>query len=154
MLHSLVSTRTVKGCCLFFLACLLRIASSAQVPYNDAAPNGYTKKALVAEQVGLTQVAITYHRPKVNGREGKIWGQTVHKGFVDQGFGARKPAPWRAGANENTIIEFDNDVKIEGQHLAKGKYGFFVAYDSLESTLVFSKKSDSWGSFFYDEKDD
>lgn len=126
----------------------------AQVPYNSALPNGYTKKAAVSEQVGLTQVSITYHRPSVNGREGKIWGQTVHKGFADQGFGNRNPAPWRAGANENTIIEFDNDVKIEGQPLPKGKYGFFIAYDPLESTIIFSKKSDAWGSFFYDEKED
>jgi hypothetical protein len=108
---------------------------------------------MVAEQVGLTNVSITYHRPRLNGREGKIWGQTVHKGFIDQGFGNRTQ-PWRAGANETTVIEFDNDVKIEGQTLTKGKYGFFIAYDSLESTLIFSRKWDAWGSFFYDEKDD
>lgn len=136
------------------IAICLVLPSFAQVPFNSAAPNGYTKKAMVAEQVGLTEVSISYGRPKLNGREGKIWGQVIHKGFVDQGFGSRKPAPWRAGANENTVIEFDHDVKVEGQPLAKGKYGFFIAYDSLESTVIFSKKNDSWGSFFYDEKDD
>src|SRR4028119_946152 len=140
---------------LFLLAIiLLAIPSFAQVPYNSAVPNGYTKKAVVAEQVGLTQVTITYHRPAVKGREGKIWGETVHKGFVDQGFGNAKPAPGRAGANENTVIEFDNDVKVEGQTLAKGRYGLFIAYDPLESTVIFSKRSDAWGSFFYDEKED
>ena len=85
-------------------------------------------------------ITITYHRPAVRGREGKIWGETVHKGFIDQGFGTRRPAPWRAGANENTIIEFDNDVKVEGQTLPRGKYGFFIAYDPLESTVIFSKR--------------
>jgi tetratricopeptide (TPR) repeat protein len=140
----------------FLLAIILfaAAASFAQVPYNSAVPNGYTKKAIVSEQVGLTQVTITYHRPAVKGREGKIWGTVVHKGFVDQGFGNGKPAPWRAGANENTVIEFDNDVKIEGQTLPKGKYGLFIAYDSLESTVIFSKRTDAWGSFFYDEKED
>ena len=128
--------------------------SSAQVPYNSAVPNGYTKKAVVSEQVGLTQVTITYHRPAVRGREGKIWGEVVHKGFTDQGFGNGKPAPWRAGANENTVIEFDNDVKVEGQNLPKGRYGFFIAYDPSESTIIFSRRSDAWGSFFYDEKED
>src|SRR4051812_38891885 len=98
------------------------VAVSAQVPYNSAVPNGYTRKAAVSEQVGLTQVTITYHRPEVKGREGKIWGVLVPKGFVDQGFGNGKPTPWRAGANENTVIEFDNDVKIEGQNLPKGRY--------------------------------
>jgi hypothetical protein len=133
---------------------LFAVPLSAQVPYNSAVPNGYTKKAVVSEQVGLTQVTITYHRPAVKGREGKIWGETVHKGFVDQGFGNGKPAPWRAGANENTVIEFDNDVKIEGQTLPKGRYGFFIAYNPAESTIIFSKRFDGWGSFFYDEKED
>lgn len=128
--------------------------SFAQVPYNSAAPNGYTKKAVVSEQVGLTHVTITYHRPAVKGREGKVWGELVHKGFIDQGFGNRKLTPWRAGANENTTIEFDNDVKVEGHALPKGKYGLFIAYDPTESTIIFSKRSDAWGSFFYDEKED
>jgi len=140
---------------LFLFAVLfLWVPSFAQVPYNSAAPNGYTKKAFVSEHVGLTQVSIIYHRPAVKGREGKIWGGIVHKGFIDQGFGNGKPTPWRAGANENTIIDFDNDMKIEGKTLPKGKYGFFIAYDPLECTLIFSKRSDAWGSFFYDEKDD
>lgn len=140
---------------LFFLAIILfAVPSFAQVPYNSAVPNGYTKKAIVSEQVGLTQVTITYHRPAVRGREGKVWGGIVPKGFVDQGFGNGNPAPWRAGANENTVIEFDKDVKIEGQTLPKGKYGLFIAYDPLESTIIFSKRSDSWGSFYYDEKED
>jgi tetratricopeptide (TPR) repeat protein len=140
---------------LFFLAIFIFVSQSfAQVPYNSALPNGYTKKAVVSEQIGLIQVAITYHRPAVNGREGKIWGGLVHKGFIKQGFGPDNPAPWRAGANENTIIEFENDVKIEGQNLAKGKYGLFIAYDAAESIIIFSRKTDAWGSFFYDEKDD
>ncbi len=144
----------MKRLVLLFAGILFAVSMSAQVPYNSAVPNGYTKKASVSEQVGLTQVSITYHRPAVNGREGKVWGQMVHKGFVDQGFGSRNPAPWRAGANENTTIEFDSDVKVEGQVLPKGKYGLFIAYDPSESTVIFSKKSDAWGSFFYNEKDD
>src|SRR5215210_4865370 len=74
--------------------------------------------------------------------------------FVDQGFGNSKASPWRAGANENTTIEFSSDVKIEGQPLKAGKYGFFVAYDANEPTLIFSKNTTSWGSFFYNEKED
>jgi len=140
---------------LFLLAIILfTVSSFAQVPYNSAVPNGYTRKAVVSEQVGLTQVTITYHRPAVKGREGKVWGELVPKGFADQGFGNGKPAPWRAGANENTVIEFDTDVKIEGQVLPKGRYGFFIAYDPSESIIIFSKRSDSWGSFYYDEKED
>lgn len=133
---------------------LVAALSHAQQPYNAAAPNGYTKKAAVSEQVGLTNIVITYHRPAVNGREGKIWGQLIHKGFADQGFGNRLPAPWRAGANENTVIEFDQDATVNGQNLPKGRYGLFLAYDPEECTIIFSKRTDAWGSFFYNEKED
>jgi hypothetical protein len=51
-------------------------------------------------------------------------------------------------------MEFSTDVKIEGQPLAAGKYAFFVAYDPNECTLIFSKNNTSWGSFFYNEKED
>jgi tetratricopeptide (TPR) repeat protein len=129
------------------------ITASAQVT-TTRLPSGNNKKAVVAERVGLTDVTIHYSRPAVNGREGKIWGQVVYKGFADQGFGSSKAAPWRAGANENTIIEFSNDVVIEGQPLKKGRYGLFVAYDSLESSVIFSNTYSAWGNYFYDDKED
>jgi tetratricopeptide (TPR) repeat protein len=117
-------------------------------------PNGGNKKASVTERVGITDITIRFDRPGVKGREGKIWGQLIPVGYTDQGFGSSKAAPWRAGANENTTIEFSDDVKIEGKPLAAGKYGFFVAYDPNECTLIFSKNNSSWGSFFYDERED
>ncbi|MFL5772675.1 MAG: DUF2911 domain-containing protein [Flavisolibacter sp.] len=117
-------------------------------------PDGGNKKAWVGERVGLTDITIQYNRPGVKGREGKIWGQLVPAGFNDLGFGTSKAAPWRAGANENTTIEFSTDVKIEGQLLKAGRYAFFVAYDASEPTLIFSTNSTSWGSFFYDPKED
>ncbi len=117
-------------------------------------PNGGNKKATVEERIGLTDVTIHYDRPGVKGREGKIWGTLVPFGFTDLGFGTSKAAPWRAGANENTTIEFSTDVKVEGKNLAAGKYGFFIAVGKEGSILIFSKNSTSWGSFFYDDKED
>lgn len=118
-------------------------------------PNGNNKKAMVAEQIGITNVEIHYDRPGVKGREGKIYGTpVVHTGYIDQGFGSSKAAPWRAGANENSTIEFSTDVKIEGKDLPAGKYAFFIAYDPNACTLIFSRNSSSWGSFFYDDKED
>ncbi|HEY2583373.1 MAG TPA: DUF2911 domain-containing protein [Mucilaginibacter sp.] len=119
-----------------------------------ALPSGGNKRASVSEQVGLTDVTIVYNRPHVNHREGHIWGELIPAGYVDQGFGPSKAAPWRAGSNENTTIQFSTDVKIEGQPLAAGKYGFFVAYDPNECTLIFSKNSTSWGSFYYNPAED
>ncbi|MEI9957380.1 MAG: DUF2911 domain-containing protein [Ferruginibacter sp.] len=92
--------------------------------------------------------------PGVKGREGEIWNGLVHVGFEDLGFGTSKAAPWRAGANENTTFTFSTDVMIEGKPLAKGTYGFFIAMGKDDATLIFSSNSTSWGSFFYDDKED
>src|SRR5688572_2531152 len=138
---------------LLFSLLLIAVCCFAQIPLT-VAPSGGNKKASVSERIGLTDVAIHYDRPGVKGREGKIWGQLVHVGFIDQQFGSSKSAPWRAGANENTTIEFSNAVKIEGQTLPAGKYGFFIAYEPANCTLIFSKNAGSWGSYFYDEKED
>ncbi len=134
------------------LICLPILAFS-QV-YLTSTPSGGNKKATVSERVGITDVTIHYDRPAVKGREGKIWGQLVHTGFADPGFGSSKSSPWRAGANENTTIEFTNDVKIEGQPLPAGKYGFFIAYDPSACTLIFSKNASSWGAYYYNEHED
>ncbi len=117
-------------------------------------PDGGNKKASVSERIGITDVTIHYDRPAVKGIEGKIWGELVPKGFTDQGFGTSKAAPWRAGANENTTFHFSTDVMVEGQPLRAGTYGFFVAMGDGDATLIFSNNYKSWGSFFYDPKED
>ncbi|GAB3162728.1 hypothetical protein GCM10027291_00960 [Telluribacter humicola] len=117
-------------------------------------PADGNKKASVSEDIGITTVKVNYSRPAVNGREGKIWGQVVQYGFVDLHYGTSKAAPWRAGANENTTIEFSTRVMIEGKPLEAGKYGFFIAMGEEKATLVFSKFNTAWGSFYYDPKDD
>jgi hypothetical protein len=118
------------------------------------APDGGNKKASVNEIIGITNVTIHYDRPGVKGREGKIWGGLVPYGFTDQGFGTSRAAPWRAGATENTTISFSTDVEIEGKPLAAGVYGLSLAMKEDEATVIFSNNSTSWGSFFYDPKED
>ena len=134
---------------LSFLA--LAVPSKAQM---TEPANGGSTKALVGEQIGITDVTINYGRPAVRGREGKIWGDVVHTGFKQESFGGGDPIPWRAGANEATTIEFSTDVFVEGTKLPAGKYGFFIAYDPQECTLIFSNINDSWGSYFYSDKED
>ena len=138
----------------FILASLQLICLDFAQAQLTTTPSGGNKKAVVGERIGLTDITIHYDRPGVKKRDGKIWGQLVPVGYTDQGFGNSKQAPWRAGANENTTIEFSSDVKVEGQPLAAGKYGFFIAYDPNECTLIFSKNSNSWGSFFYNPAED
>ncbi|CAN5129291.1 DUF2911 domain-containing protein [soil metagenome] len=133
---------------------LLLLAQNIAHAQLTEMPNGGNKKAMVSERIGITDVTVHYDRPGVKGREGKIWGGLVPYGYSDQGFGTSKAAPWRAGANENTTIEFTDDVMVEGQSLSAGKYGFFIAPGASECTLIFSKNSTSWGSFFYNAAED
>jgi hypothetical protein len=139
---------------LFVTALLATTAMHAQKILTASTPAGGNKRASVSEMVGITDVTIRYNRPGVKGREGKIWGQLVPAGFIDEQFGTSKSSPWRAGANEATTIEFSTDVKIDGQPLPKGKYGLYIAYGTDESTVIFSNDNNNWGSFFYDPKDD
>ncbi|MCP9753280.1 DUF2911 domain-containing protein [Ferruginibacter sp. HRS2-29] len=116
--------------------------------------DGGNKKAVVGESIGITDITIHYNRPGVKGREGRIWGDLVPYGFTDQQFGTSKLAPWRAGANENTTITFGTDVLVEGKPIVAGTYGLFIAVSENDATIIFSKNFTSWGSFFYDEKED
>ena len=123
-------------------------------------PSGDNQKSSITQWIGPVKVNITYSSPDVTGpngedRKGHIWGEVVHYGFIDQGFGTSKAAPWRAGANENTIITFSHDVKVEGKDLKAGTYGLFLAIEKTGPwTWIFSKNSTSWGSYFYNDEED
>ena len=61
---------------------------------------------------------------------------------------------WRAGANENTTIEFSTPVSIEGKPLEAGKYGLHIIPNPDSCTMIFSKFSQAWGSFTYSQAED
>jgi len=133
---------------------ILLISSAGYSQILKTLPDGGNKKASVGERIGITDVTLNYDRPAVKGREGKIWGDLVHKGFTDLQFGTSHAVPWRAGANENTTITLSTDVMVEGKPLAAGTYGLFMAMGDKDATIIFSKNSTSWGSFFYDQQED
>lgn len=123
----------------------------------DLPPSGGNARAMISEEVGITSITINYSRPDVNKREGKIYGEgnPVPYGFSTTNFiTGRNNSPWRAGANENTIITFEHDVKLEGQPVKAGTYGLFMAMGAENITIILSTKTDAWGSFYYEEKND
>ncbi|MBK9336146.1 MAG: DUF2911 domain-containing protein [Lewinellaceae bacterium] len=116
---------------------------------------GVNQKSWAGRRVGVTDIEIRWNAPGVKGREGKIWGTPVaHYGFTDIGFGTTKASPWRAGANECTVISFSTDVTIEGKPLPAGAYGFFIALYPDSCTLIFNKNVDAWGAYFYKPEED
>ena len=123
-------------------------------------PDGGNQKSSVSQWIGQVEVNITYNSPDVTGpngedRRGKIWGGLVPFGMADLGFGTcGKECPWRGGANQNTVFRISHDVQIEGRPLGAGSYGLHFIPDPAEWTVIFSRDSASWGSFFYDAKED
>ena len=105
-------------------------------------------RASVTQRIGTTDVTIVYHSPAAKKR--KIFGGIVPYDFTVDGI----EYPWRAGSNQNTTIDFTHDVTIEGKPLPKGTYGLHVYVSEKEWIFIFSKNSESWGSFGYDPKDD
>jgi len=100
-----------------------------------------SQHSVLTQRIGITDITINYHRPLVKGR--KIWGGVVPYGDV-----------WRAGANENTTIQFTDPVSIEGKSLDKGVYGLHMIPGETEWTVIFSKNYTSWGAFTYKQAED
>ncbi len=137
---------------------LLSFSLRAQGPVTTP-PSGGNQKASVTQYMGLAKVTIEYSSPDVTGpngesREGQIWGQLVPYGMTNLGFGTAEESPWRAGANENTIITFSHDVQVEGQPLKAGTYGLHMIVNPDQWTIIFSNNSSAWGSFFYNPEED
>src|SRR6266566_1401281 len=133
-----MKTITPKPFALYFAILALSGTVCAQ---NDLNLPDVSQAAEVKQRIALTDITVKYHRPLVNGR--KIWGGLVPYGKV-----------WRAGANENTTIEFSDPVSIEGQPLAKGVYGLHMIPNPDSWTVIFSKTNTGWGSYSYDQKED
>ena len=119
---------------LSFLLCFVLITSVA------CAQKSPRKSA--TGSINNVAVTVDYGAPSVKGRT--IWGGLEKYDKV-----------WRAGANENTTVTFDNDVTIGGTSLKAGKYGFFIIPKKDGAwTVIFNTKNDAWGAYSYKESED
>ena len=129
---------------------------TAQPHYLPA--SGDNQRASVTQQVGPVTVTISYSSPRVvlrgNDRRGKIWGSLVPYGLTELDFNDCKSCPWRAGANEGTVLTVSDEVKVQGKSLPAGSYGLFAIVGADEWTFIFSKNATSWGAYWYDPKED
>src|SRR5450432_4444816 len=132
---------------------LIIICSSIFGNAQSWLPREPSPAATVSQTVGISIISVNYSRPSIRGRE--VWGTLVPYGWNVQGFGAGNSAPWRAGANENTVLHLSHDAKVEGTLVPAGDYGlFFVINKDNTGEVILSKDFNSWGSFFYDPKQD
>lgn len=148
-MQALHATRTLAT---IMLATSTFIATS-QTNLNLSLPRVPSPAASISQTIGISTVSIKYSRPSVKGRE--IWGNLVPYGWNVQGFGLGNSAPWRAGANENTVLHLSHPATIEGHQVPAGDYGlFFVINKDNTGEVILSKEYRSWGSFFYDPQYD
>src|ERR1700748_3299818 len=99
-----MNTITLKPFALCFAIVGLGQIAFAQ---SDLKTPDVSQAAEVKQRIALTNITVNYHRPLVNGR--KIWGGLVPYGEV-----------WRAGANENTVVDISDGITVEGEALPKG----------------------------------
>ncbi len=145
MTKSIHSIR-LMGICLICLAILPQSGNTQALRI----PEGKNFTCNAGRRVGVTDIQIKWNAPGVKGREGKIWGtDVVYYGTQVLGFGSDVESPWRAGADESTVISFSTDVTVNGKKLQAGKYGFFIAVYPDSCVLIFNKNVDGWGSYFY-----
>jgi len=122
------------------IALVVLFALPAFAQQNLTQPRA-SQRASVSQRVGLTDITIKYHRPGVKDRV--IWGELVPYDQV-----------WRAGANENTTINFSTEVSIQGNVIPAGTYGLHMIPTDSDWTIILSKDYEAWGSFFYIEEND
>ncbi len=146
----------------FSVSLLIFTAGYASAQVRPPIPRA-SQKATITQTVGVTDITVTYSRPAVKGRT--IWGDPpadkTGEGTLDDG--RVRPAGmalvpnghvWRTGANEATVFGVTDDVLINGQPLAAGRYSLHTIPGKDEWTIIFNKDEGQWGSFAYDAKND
>lgn len=117
------------------------LASSAQQGKDKSkrpSPPANVSQAIPSGAV----IHIDYSQPSVKGR------------VIGENLEPKEGVVWRTGANEATVFETDKEIKINGQSLPAGKYGFFTISGKDEWTIIFNKTWDQWGAFDYKSSDD
>lgn len=104
------------------------MAASAQISTPAASPT-----ATLTQQVGLTDVKITYSRPHV--KERTIFGGLVPYGEI-----------WRTGANASTRISFSDPVTIEGNKVPAGEYALYTIPEKEQWTIILHNNTGYWGT--------
>lgn len=118
------------------VAAVLLVASFA---FRAFTKSGSPEAVAQTTQNGLT-VKVDYCQPAKKGRA--IFGGLVPYGQV-----------WRTGANEATVIEFEQPATVAGQPLKAGKYSLWTIPSQQGWIAVFNGQTGQWGTMYDQEKD-
>jgi hypothetical protein len=85
-------------------------------------------------------VSVKYCQPYKKGRT--IFGGVVPYGKV-----------WRTGANAATTIQLAQDVRINGNRLAKGRYSLYTIPTPTDWTVIINRRTGQWGISYKEAAD-
>jgi hypothetical protein len=128
------------------ICCGVLIAASAMLSAQGKPPA--SPAATASATLGGKAVTITYSSPRVNGREGKLFGSG---GRISQD--PNYPV-WRAGANSATTLKTEADLTVGGLAVPAGTYTLFVDISDPDNwVLIVNKQTGQWG-LRYDKSQD
>lgn len=85
----------------------------------------------IEQTIGKTKITIEYSRPSKKGRD--IFGALVPYEKY-----------WRTGANQNTTIEFSEDVILENMRIKKGKYSIITKPGIETWEFILYEETNNW----------
>lgn len=118
----------MKKIILLFSVVLIVNSTIAQVVTPQPSPKGKN-----IQLVGMTTVTLEYSRPGVKDRT--IFGDLVPYDKL-----------WRTGANENTKLNIDTEITIDGQVLKAGTYAIYTIPNQDTWEVIFYADSKNWGT--------
>lgn len=121
------------------------LALFALVSMSVAAQGDKSKRpsppAIVTQTIkGGATLTIDYSQPSLKGR--KIGAEIAPYGQV-----------WRTGANEATVFETSQDIKVEGKALPAGKYSLYSIPGEKDWVFIFNKTWKQWGTQYNEAED-
>jgi hypothetical protein len=122
--------KRLQNALLLLCSLVLLGGSPAMAQINVPAPS---PQASVMQRVGLTDITVKYSRPSAKGR--KIFGETLPYGKA-----------WRAGANSSTLINFKDDVTVQGTKVPAGEYALYAIPTENEWTVILNKNTKLGGN--------
>lgn len=132
------------------LACTGLLIAAATLSAQTPAPKPPPVSPAVTETATVSgkAISITYGSPRVNGREGKLFGKD---GRISKD--PTYPA-WRAGANAATKLHTDADLDIGGLTVPAGDYSLYVDVSDPDNwVLAVNKVAMQWGTVYDKTKD-
>ena len=86
------------------------------IPLPLAAQIRASELATISQTIDGTKITVEYSRPRARGRDPLFGTEAAQWGEV-----------WTPGANWATTLELNNDVKLNGHPIPKGKYSVWMA---------------------------